>query len=589
MSTDAWTMLAILIVMFVLLIWDRFPAWVIFMGTITVAMTIGLASEQDLLNGFSNGGVITVAALFPVAAGMYSTGAITLLANKAIGMPQSLRQAQLKIFPPVAVGSAFLNNTPLVAMAIPVIRDITRATGLAGAKLYMPMSFASMLGGASTLIGTSVNLIIAGLVFDQFGENLNIFFPSLAGIPAAFVGILFLMTLGNFLLPNRSDKDDGGAIKRRYRADFRVVVDSQLDGSTAAERGLFQASSYQLVRVRTPDGADLVPTEETVLHGGDVVTYEVDGDAVPALWTSIGLDPLRHGALPKESERHMHRLVEVVISPNARQVGHRIGDLPLKDEPYEAALVAVSRGGQPPEGSLAELVIEGGDAAIIEVTDSFFYDVHREQDFLLTKRLQGFRIQRTDRALTAATITVAMIVLAAFGVMSMLNAALLATLAMLLTGCLTVNRAFKSIEWSTLVVLGAAVGLEAAVTASGLSEVIATSLASFGSGSPYLALLAVFLGCIIMTNVITNAAAAAFMFPVAMLMATALEINWQPFVVALMLGCSYAFINPAGYQTNLMVQEPGQYSFMDYVKLGVPLTIVAGIVVMFLIPVFYPF
>jgi di/tricarboxylate transporter len=127
------------------------------------------------------------------------------------------------------------------------------------------------------------------------------------------------------------------------------------------------------------------------------------------------------------------------------------------------------------------------------------------------------------------------------------------------------------------------------VTASGLSEVIATTLASFGSGSPYLALLAVFLGCIIMTNVITNAAAAAFMFPVAMLMATALEINWQPFVVALMLGCSYAFINPAGYQTNLMVQEPGQYSFMDYVKLGVPLTIVAGIVVMFLIPLFYPF
>lgn len=140
MSTDAWIMLAILVVMFVLLIWGRFPAWVVFMGTITVAMTIGLADEQALLQGFSNTGVLTVAALFPIAAGMYSTGAITLLANKAIGMPQSLREAQLKLLPPVAVGSAFLNNTPLVAMAIPVIKDITRATGLAGSKLYMPLS-----------------------------------------------------------------------------------------------------------------------------------------------------------------------------------------------------------------------------------------------------------------------------------------------------------------------------------------------------------------------------------------------------------------------------------------------------------------
>jgi di/tricarboxylate transporter len=589
MSSDAWIMLAILVVMFGLLIWDRVPAWVIFMGTITVAMTIGLASEQDLLKGFSNGGVITVAALFPVAAGMYSTGAITLLANRAIGMPQSLREAQLKIFPPVAIGSAFLNNTPLVAMAIPVIRDITRATGLIGAKLYMPMSFASMLGGASTLIGTSVNLIIAGLVFDQFGEELNIFFPSLAGIPAAIVGIFFLMTLGNFLLPNRSETDEDGAIKRRYRADFRVIPDSPLDGIPAAERGLYQAKSYQLVRIRKPDGSEVTPTEETVLHGGDVVTYEVDGDAVPALWTAIGLDPFRHGNLPEDSSRHMHRLVEVVISPSARQVGHRIGDLPIKDEPYEAAIIAVSRGGKAPDAPLNDMVIEGGDAAIIEVTDSFFYDVHREQDFLLTKRLQGFRIQRTDRALTAATITVAMVVLAAFGVMSMLNAALLATLAMLLTGCLTVNRAFRSIEWSTIVVLGAAVGLEAAVTASGLSEAIANVLAAFGAGSARLALLTVFLGCIVMTNVITNAAAAAFMFPVAMLMASALDIRWQPFVVVLMLGCSYAFINPAGYQTNLMVQKPGKYTFLDYVKLGLPLTIVVGIIVVLLVPLLYPF
>ncbi|MCB9138824.1 MAG: SLC13 family permease [Caldilineaceae bacterium] len=589
MSTDAWIMLGLLLVMFALLIWDHFPTWVVFMGTLLVAMTIGLADEQDLLKGFSNSGVITVAALFPVAAGMYSTGAITLLANKAIGIPRSLREAQLKLFPPIALGSAFLNNTPLVAMAIPVIKDITRATDLAGSKLYMPMSFASMLGGASTLIGTSVNLIIAGLVLDKFGDDLNILFPALAGFPAAIIGIIFLMTIGNLLLPNRASGEDPGLIKRRYRADFRVEPQSRLDGVVAGEQGLFETPNYRLIRVRRTDNTVVDPTADTTIHGGDVLTYEVDADAVPALWGVIGLDPRRHGALPPDSPRHQHRLVEVVIAPDARQVGRRISDLPMKNEPYEAALIAVARGNRPPEGSIDDVVIQAGDAAIIEVADSFFYDVHREQDFLLTKRLQGFRIQRTDRALTAATVTVAMVALAAFGVMSMLNAALLATAAMLLTGCLTINRALQSIEWTTIVVLGAAVGLEAAVTGSGLSAVIASTLGALGGSSPYLALLVVFLGCIIMTNVITNAAAAAFMFPVATAMAAGLGVSHRPFIVILMLGCSYAFINPAGYQTNLMVQEPGKYTFIDYVKLGVPLTIVVGLIAMLIVPLLYPF
>ena len=342
MSADAWIMLGILLIMFALLIWDRFPAWIVFMGTITVAMTIGLADEQDLLNGFSNSGVITVAALFPVAAGMYATGAITLLANKAIGLPKSLREAQLKLFPPIAVGSAFLNNTPLVAMAIPAIKDMTRATGLLGSKLYMPMSFASMLGGASTLIGTSVNLIIAGLVVDQLGEELNIFFPTLAGAPTAAVGILFLMTLGNLLLPKQVDEDDPGLVKRRYRADFRVIPESPLDGAARGERGLFQTPSYELDGVRRAADAGVELSAELVLQGDDLLTYEVDADAVPALWAFIGLEPERHGALPEESERYRHHLVEVVLAPGARHAGQRVGNLPIPEQPYEAGLLAIT-------------------------------------------------------------------------------------------------------------------------------------------------------------------------------------------------------------------------------------------------------
>ena len=290
------------------------------------------------------------------------------------------------------------------------------------------------------------------------------------------------------------------------------------------------------------------------------------------------------------SERYEHRLVDVVVSPSHPAVGRYVSELPVREEPpYLAEIVAASRNGDPIDNPIMEMRIEAGDNAVLAVEDSFFYETRQEREFSLVRRLRGYRIQRTDRAVTATVITVAMILLAAFNVMSMLNAGLLASLAMLLTGCLPLDRAWRSIEWQTLVVLGAAVGLEAAVTDTGLSQVIADILAVLGGDNPQVALAVVFLGAIIMTNVITNAAAAAFMFPVALSMAGDLGVSFMPFAIILMLGTSYAFINPAGYQTNLMVQEPGGYTFVDFVKVGLPLTILVGAIAILLAPLVYGF
>ena len=233
--------------------------------------------------------------------------------------------------------------------------------------------------------------------------------------------------------------------------------------------------------------------------------------------------------------------------------------------------------------------VEAGDHAILEVDDAFFYEVRHQLEYSLIRRLHGYRVQRIDKAVTAAGITLAMVLLAAFDVMSMLNASLLALLAMLLTGCLTLERAWRSIEWKTLVVLGAAIGLESAITATGLSQAIADVLSALGGDSPFANLVIVFIGAIVMTNIITNAAVAAFIFPVALSMANNLEVSFMPFAMILMLGTSYAFINPTGYQTNLMVQAPGNYKFMDFVRIGVPLTILTGLVALLLAPIVYGF
>jgi di/tricarboxylate transporter len=577
--------------MFVLLVWNKLPIWLVFVGTITVAMTLQLASPAALLKGYSNAGVITVAALYPVAAGMYATGAISLLSERIIGLPRSIMTAQLKIFVPVSIVSAFLYNTPLVAMMIPAVRDVTRRTGLPGSKLFMGLSYVALLGGTITLIGTSVNLIIAGLVSEAIskgelpaGKPIGFFAPALIGIPAAIAGVAYMMLIGSRLLKDRTAAQ-AGVENRSFRSEF-LIEDSRLKQKTLEQAGLAYPVGFTLESL-SRNGTTVKPNAATKLETGDLLAFSTPADVLPGLWTTIGLVPAY--ATEMSSRRHEHQLVEVVLSARSPAIGHRVGDLPLPDSPYQLMLVGVSRHGEAPREPLAELRLDAGDAGVVEVDDAFFYENRRESDFILTKRLEGFRVQRIDRALVAIVITIGMVVLAATGLTSMLNAALLAAMAMLVTGCLTIDRLWQSVDWQTIVVLGAAVGLESAITGSGLATKTAELFALLGGRSPMTALAAVYVGTVLLTNVITNVAAAVLMFSVAVSLATSLGVSFLPFAMILMSGASSAFINPAGFQTNLMVQTPGGYVFSDFAKVGIPLTLIVGVVVLVLAPIVYGF
>ena len=577
--------------MFVLLVWNKLPIWLVFIGTLTVAMTLKLASPASLLKGYSNTGVITVAALYPVAAGMYATGAISLLSERVIGLPRSLTIAQLKIFVPVSFVSGFLYNTPLVAMMIPAVRDLTNRTGLKGSKLFIGLSNIAMLGGTITLIGTSVNLIVAGLVQDAIAKGelsrmrpIGFFDPAWIGIPATIAGLAYMILIGSRLLSDRT-ASQAGLEKRTYRSEFRIE-DSKLKKKTLEQAGLAHPIGFTLETL-SRNGATIKPSPSVVLEAGDLLAFSTPADVLPGLWTTIGLVPAY--ATSMSSQRHEHQLVEVVLSARSPAIGHKVGDLPLPDSPYQLMLVGVSRHGESPGEPLADFRLEAGDAGVVEVDDAFFYENRREKDFILTKRLEGFRVQRIDRAVVAMVITIGMVILAATGITSMLNAALLAAMAMLLTGCLTINRLWQSVDWQTIVVLGAAIGLESAITGTGLARATANLFATIGGSSPMMALTAVYVGTVILTNVITNVAAAVLMFSVAISLSTSLGVSFMPFAMVLISGASSAFINPAGFQTNLMVQKPGGYLFADFAKVGIPLTLIVGLVVLLLAPFVYGF
>ena len=597
MTFDAWLTLAILAATFASLVATKLPPVTVFLGALTLCVTFGLAPIERCLAGFANPGVITIGALFMVAAGMYSTGAITLLSDKLIGRPKTMLAAQLKILPPIAVGSAFLNNTPLVAMMIPVIRDLCRSTGLEKAKLYMPLSFASILGGCSTLIGTATNLIIAGMVVDAMAtgagggsrlREIALFDPAWVAVPAMVLGLALILVLSRWLLKSPATKVGDTVVERSYGAEFVIPGASPLAGKTIEIAGFAEPIGFKLVGMIRTDGSRIPIEPSTTLAEGDVLLISAELDSLTSLWTMHGLSPL-HTMNPMETARHRHQLVEAVISPQSAALGRKISEFPVPGSPFRLSLVAVSRRDEAVAGRLSDLKIEVGDVAVLEVDDSFFYVNRGEHSFSLVRRVRGHRIRRWHKAAVASAITAAMITAAAAGWMSMLNAALLATGAMLLTRCLTIRNAANSIDFSTLGVLGAAIGVAAAVSESGLATQIATILTNLGGGNALAALAVVFIGRIVMANLITNAASAVFMFPIALSMASQLEVSFMPFAIALMTGTIGAAVTPPAYQTNLMVQGPGEYGFMDFVKMGAPLAILVGVITVWLAPVFFPF
>lgn len=599
LGPDAYATMALLAVLFILLIASRFPVWILFVGALTAAMTLGLASPDALVKGFSNPGVLSLAVLFMVAYGMYSTGAIIIIVDALLGFPHTLNQAFIRILFPIAGGSAFLNNTPLVAMMIPVIRDITRTLGFSASRFYIPLSFASILGGATTLIGTSTNLIIAGLVTEQLAigipegpslQEIGMFTPTLVGLPVAIVGIIFIILTAPYLLPETKEHTNAkpGA-GRLYEAKFIVEKSEGINGKTLDEVGFTRPVGFEIKNIERPETGPLEISPELLLQKGDIITFWTDSDALPHLWSKIGLRTANE-TFELSTKRHLHHLVEVIISPKNPATGKTISQIHAdKSSFFGGNLVALSRGGKPVISKNGTTVILQGDNAILEVQDEFFYENRNEKWFKLVRRLQGYHIKRTDRAAEATIITACMVITVAFQWLPLLNAALLAVFAMLLTGCMSISQAAKSVDVKIITVLACAIGLESALTQTGLSCAIAEIIESASGTDPYLALAAIFIGAIVMTNIITNPAAAVFMFPIAYNLAENIGVSFMPFVIVLMLGCSYAFINPAGYQTNMMVFEPGGYTTIDYIRTGLPLTVIVGTITLALTPIFFPF
>jgi len=596
MTLTAWFTILLLAAVFALLIKTNLPPVAIFLGALTIAVVLRLTSLEHGLKGFSNPGVLTIGALLMVSAGMNATGAVNFFTEAIFRRIHTVTGAYRNILPPVAGGAAFLDNATIVPMLIPNFRELSLRRQLPASKLFLPLSYAAILGGAITLIGTPANLIIAGLVRHKvlasngqapFIRELSIFDPVWIGLPLAAAGIGFIILFGNRLLPERSDGKAAKSHRRLYRAEFYIPQGSTLIGRTIEEAGLARFNGVKLLMVSNADGEEKDGMGKTSLREKDLLAYQTTADGLAHLWKNNDLMPV-NTIKPMETRRHNHQLVEVAAASTALAIGRKISQLSSLDHLYQMAVVGISRDGNPVAGVIAQARIETGDNIILEVDDSFFYQNRNEAEFALIQKIPGFKLKRTDRALAATAITVAMVITAAMGWLSMLTAALLAASLMIMTGCLDVRTAGSSVNFANLIVLACAIGLESAVVDSGLSEIIAAAVIGFGAPNPHLALAIIYGTTVIAANLISGASAVALVFPVALSLAGTLNMNFTPFAVTMMMAAC-PFITPTATPTNLAVYGPGGYRFKDFARMGMPLTIISGALTLLLVPILYPF
>jgi di/tricarboxylate transporter len=590
MTWQAWTTIASVLMVLLLLGFTRAAPDLIFVGVVTLLMAFGILSPMEAFSGLANEGVITVGVLYVVAAGLRETGVMSLAAQKLLGRPRSVAHAQFRLMAPVAAMSALVNNTPLVAVTLPVISDWAKRYRISPSKLMLPLSYAAILGGCCTLIGTSTNLVVYGLLkgLPDFNRELRLFDLSWVGVPCAVIGLGYVMLMSRKFLPDRRAAAKDYADPKEYTVEMLVDAASPLVGQTIELAGLRQLPGMYLMEIdREGDILAAVGPHER-LRANDRLVFVGIVESVVELQKIRGLKPATNQVFKLDSPRARRSLLEAVVSDSCTMVGKTVREGRFRTK-YNAAIIAVSRNGERIKMKIGDIVLRTGDTLLLETHPEFF-DQHRySRDFYLVSRIEGYTPPRHERATIAGIIFLAMVIAAGTGLLEMSLAAMLAAGLMIITRCCNSTAARQNVDWQVLVAIAASFGLGRAMETTGAAEHIASSMLSVAGSNRWAALAIIYLLTIICTELMSNNAAAVLMFPIALATGAALGADYMPFIMAVMFAASLGFATPLGYQTHLMVYGPGGYRLSDFAWMGVPLDLLMGVVAVSLIPYFWPF
>lgn len=581
------TMMVVAAVLFSLAA-TRIPADLVLMAALAFLVISGILSPAEALAGFANTGVITIATLYVVAAGLKETGAVQWVASRLLGQPQSIREAQLRMLMPTSVLSAFMNNTAVVAMFIPAIQDWSQRLKIPASKLLLPLSYATILGGTCTLIGTSTNLVVDGLLQSKTGTHLGLFELAWLGGPLLLAGSCFLVLFADRLLPSRGGVNEQLEQVREYGVEVEVESTGPLVGKTIAQAGLRHLTYGYLAEIDRQGRLITVVEPDRTLQSGDRLYFIGAPECASELRRIQGLKPANGSVHKLELANHQRCLVEVVLGTEFPGLNNTVRGSRFRTR-FNAVILSVSREGNRIPGKLGDITLRVGDTLLLEASHQFVEHYRFRRDFLLVSALNDSTPPDFRKAPLALGILLLMVLVSAVGLMPIMEAAFLAAGGMIATRCITASKARRNIELPVLVVIAASFALGNAMTLTGAAASIAELLVLSDNMSPWLALGLVYLLTVAFTEVITNNAAAVLMFPIAIALSEQLGVSYLPFVVAIMFAASASFMTPLGYQTNLMVYGPGQYRFSDYLRIGMPLSLLVAFLAIGLISYIWGF
>lgn len=589
MSWEAWFTVGVVGCGVVALLRDALAPDLIFLAMLAVLLASGALSPPEALAGFANPEVIAVGALFVVAGALQHTGALGFVASSLLGRTQDGRGALLRLMLPTAGISAFLNNTPIVAMFTPVVIDWARRQRLSPSRFLIPLSYATILGGTCTLIGTSTNLVVNGLMISAGLPGMAFFELSAVGLPCAVVGLTFLATVGRRLLPDRKGLLESlEEHQREYLVEMEVTAECPLAGQQVEKAGLRHLPGLFLVRIERAEEIAAPVGPEERLRVGDRLVFTGNVSTIVDLQKIRGLVPAGD---QYDGQRRLlvgNNLSEAVISDDSPLIGSTIRDANFRTR-YGAAVVAVHRRGRRLRGKIGDIVLRAGDTLLLEASPGFARAYRHSPDFYLVSEVPDSTPPRYQKAVPALLILLALIVLVTTGMLPMVTAALLAASAVVVSGCLSVGETRNVVDMSVLILIAAAFGISKALEKTGAAGAIASVLVEFGAHlGPVGVLAMVYLATLLFTEFLSNAAAAALVFPIAMQAAHQFGVDARPFAIAITVAASAAFASPLGYQTHLMVYGPGGYRFSDFVKVGLPLNFLIFAVAMVCIPRAWP-
>jgi di/tricarboxylate transporter len=577
MTLEMTIVLLLIFAMLVCLIVEIARPGLIIFSVLVILLLFGILTPREALGGFSNEGMLTVALLFIVAGAVQKSGMTDYIVEKWLRKSRTETGAMVRFFVPISMLSAFLNNTPIVVTFTPIIKNWCEERGIAPSKFLIPLSYATILGGTITLMGTSTNIVVHGMLLDYGLDGFSLFTLSAVGIPVTVLGLLFLFTIGKRLLPDHKGfsqqvKEDA----KEYIAEMNVGPNYPFVDQSVATAGLSNLEGLYLIEIIRKSGRVSPVRNSTIIQAGDRLIFAGKISTMAELQkmngltlrtgTDLELDYLKNGST---------HLVEAVVSHRSGLLSKSIKQSQFRAR-FDAGVIALHRNNEQIQCKVSDILVKPGDTLLLLAGADFVEKYERSNDFYVVSRLETPDILNrfSWKSWFSISLLVLMILFVSFGWFSMLEAMALAVILLIISNVVNTEEIMKNMQFDVLLIIASSLGIGVAMTKTGLADMLASGLVIVGEPFGIIGIIIIFYTLTnLFTEFITNSAAAVLMLPIGLELANTLHVDPLGFAILVTIAASASFITPIGYQTNLIVYGPGGYRFFDYVRIGTPLSL----------------